>query len=200
MNAHLDVVPAKSNQFLPKIVGNRLVGRGACDMKASAAVMIYLFLDISNKVNYPLGLQLVTDEETGGYNGAKYQLEQGIRADFVITGEPTDLEIVIKSKGTFSLFIKASGTNAHSATPWEGRNALSSLVDYIQILQKKFPTPIQEAWKTTCSLMWITTTNKTGNVIPDQAEAKMDIRYIPKSFSANEKEIIDFFQNLQLKK
>ena len=33
---------------------------------------------MANKVDYPLGLQLVTDEEVGGFNGTKYQIEKAL--------------------------------------------------------------------------------------------------------------------------
>src|SRR5690348_13619079 len=38
-NAHLDVVPADDEQFVPRRDGDRLYGRGAHDMKAAALVM-----------------------------------------------------------------------------------------------------------------------------------------------------------------
>ncbi len=78
LNAHLDVVEAKEDQYKPFEKDGRLYGRGAIDMKAAAAVEILVFKELANKVNYPLGLQLVTDEEIGGFNGTKYQIEKGV--------------------------------------------------------------------------------------------------------------------------
>ena len=43
LNAHLDVVPAKNNQYKPILKGNKLYRRGSNDMKAAASVMILLF-------------------------------------------------------------------------------------------------------------------------------------------------------------
>src|SRR5438309_1971049 len=63
LNAHLDVVSAKDKEYLPYIDDGKLYGRGAKDMKAAAAVMILLFKDLGKIVPYPLGLQIVTDEE-----------------------------------------------------------------------------------------------------------------------------------------
>ena len=79
LNAHLDVVPAKKEQFNPHEKGGKLYGRGAYDMKAAGAVMMYLFKEIGAELPYPLGLQLVTDEESGGRDGTKYQIDQKIR-------------------------------------------------------------------------------------------------------------------------
>ena len=49
LNAHLDVVPGNKNQFVPKVVGDRLYARGAYDMKSSAIVMMSVFKDIAKK-------------------------------------------------------------------------------------------------------------------------------------------------------
>ena len=73
LNAHLDVIPAKPSQFSPKIKDGKLYGRGAYDMKAAAAVEILVFKELAKKLDFPLGLQLVTDEEIGGFKGTKYQ-------------------------------------------------------------------------------------------------------------------------------
>ena len=43
LNAHLDVIPAKKHQYIPKEKNERLYGRGANDMKAAAVSFILLF-------------------------------------------------------------------------------------------------------------------------------------------------------------
>jgi len=62
LNAHLDVVSAKDEQFKPYEKDGKLYGRGAIDMKGAAAVLILVFKEMAKKVSYPLALQLVTDE------------------------------------------------------------------------------------------------------------------------------------------
>ena len=80
LNAHLDVVPAPPEQFRPRREGNRLYARGAQDMKVSALAQALAFRELAGPVGYPLALQLVTDEEVGGRNGTRYQLERGVPA------------------------------------------------------------------------------------------------------------------------
>lgn len=46
-----------------------------------------------------VGLQLVTNEGIRGFSGTKYQIESGVRADFVIAGEPTNFDIAHEAKG-----------------------------------------------------------------------------------------------------
>ena len=78
LNAHLDVVPAPPGQFRPRRAGDRLVARGAQDMKVSALVQAQVFREQALGVGYPLALQLVTDEEVGGRNGTLHQIDRGV--------------------------------------------------------------------------------------------------------------------------
>ena len=179
LNAHIDVVPAKENQFIPIEKDGKLYGRGSYDMKSAAAVMILLFTELAKEVHYTLGLQLVTDEETGGFAGTKYQIEQGISADFVIAGENTDLLINNTSKGIVWLKVTTTGKAAHGAYPWLGENAIWKMKKNLDLLEKLYPVPQKDVWETTVNLAKISTTNDAMNKTPDQCEIGLDIRYIP---------------------
>lgn len=179
LNAHLDVVEGKAEQFKPFQKNGKLFGRGAYDMKTAAAVMVLLFKELAKNINYPLGLQLVTDEEIGGFNGTKYQIDKRVRADFVIAGENTDLKINHRSKGIIWLKIKTKGKSAHGAYPWLGENAIWKMHKILNGLEKKYPIPQQEMWCTTVNLSSIESGNKTINKVPDECVALLDIRYIP---------------------
>lgn len=179
LNAHLDVVPANESQFKPVIKGDKLYGRGALDMKGAAAVEILVFKELASKVKYPLGLQLVTDEEIGGFNGTKYQIEKGIKADFVIAGEPTDFGVNNKAKGIVWAKVKTKGKAAHGAYPWQGENAINKMNNVINTINEKYPLPNKETWKTTVNLAKVSTGNETFNKVPDNCDAWLDVRYIP---------------------
>lgn len=180
LNAHLDVVPANVEQLKPKVKGGKLYGRGAFDMKAAASVMILVFKQLARDLPYDIALQIVTDEEIGGQNGTKYQADKGILADFVITGENSDLQIDNQSKGILRIKLTANGTSSHSAYPWLGDNAIVKLNKVIDAVLKRYPIPRKEVWRTTANLTKISTTNNAGNKVPDYAEAEFDIRYIHK--------------------
>lgn len=179
LNGHLDVIPGKDFQYNPKIKGNRLYGAGSMDMKANVACLITAFKEVVNKVNYPLGLQLVTDEEIGGFNGTKYQIDQGVRADFVIAGEPTNLNIVNKTKGILWIKVSLKGKSAHSAYPWRGENAIWKMIEFLNLLKQKYPVPDQEQWITTVNLSKIETRNNCFNKIPEDCVVSLDIRFVP---------------------
>lgn len=184
LNGHLDVIPGKEHQYQPKINNDKLYGVGSMDMKAGVACLIFVFKEVSKKVNYPLGLQLVTDEEIGGFNGTKYQIDQGVRADFVIAGESTGLNIANRAKGILQLKISTKGKTAHGAYPWNGENAIWKMNKFLNLLEERYPVPTHEDWKTTVNLSTIQTSNQTFNKIPDDCEVWLDIRYIPQDSDA----------------
>lgn len=179
LNGHLDVVPAKEEQFKPYEKDGKLFGRGATDMKAGAAVLILIFRKLAKQLNYPIALQLVTDEEIGGFNGVRYQISQGVTCDFFITGESTHLNIKNEAKGIVWAKLTVKGKSAHGAYPWLGENALWKVKIFLDNLQKKFPVPKKTQWKTTANLAKIDTTNSTFNRVPDNASVMIDFRYIP---------------------
>lgn len=98
LNSHLDIIPAKQEQFIPRVQDGKLYGAGAMDMKANLTAALFAFKKYAKEVKYPLAFQLVTDEETGGYHGTRYQVEKGIKADFVLATEPTNFHIVHQAK------------------------------------------------------------------------------------------------------
>lgn len=179
LNGHLDVVPGKDYHYLPKIKGGKLYGVGSMDMKASVACLIMVFKEVADKVDYPLALQLVTDEEIGGFNGTKYQIKKGVKADFVIAGESTGLNIANRAKGVLQVKISTKGKTAHGAYPWRGENAILKMNQFLDFLYKRYPIPTEQGWVTTVNLSKIKTSNESFNKIPDDCEVSLDIRYVP---------------------
>lgn len=148
-------------------------------MKVAALIMADAFCEMAPKVAYPLGLQITTDEEPGGYDGAKYQYEQGVRADFFITGEQSWNDIAIAAKGMCRLKIRRRGHSAHSAYLWRGENAVLKLTQLVQKLHQLYPSPKEEAWVTTVNVARLHTLSAGHfNKVPDEAELHLDIRVL----------------------
>lgn len=177
LNAHLDVVPAPKEQFRPRREDDRLYARGAQDMKVSALVMALVFRELAGTLPYPLGLQLVTDEETGGYDGTLHQFSHGVTASFAILGESSALKIVTESKGTAKVTLTAEGRGAHGAYPWLGDNALLKVHRSLARIIDAYPLPDADAWRTTVNVARVDTSNKAYNQVPADAEAWLDIRF-----------------------
>lgn len=177
LNAHLDVVPGAAEQFVPRRSGDRLYARGAQDMKVSALVLAAVFQETAAELPYPIALQLVTDEETGGRRGTRHQLREGVRGEFVLIGEHSGLDLVLDSKGLAEVSLVAEGRGGHGAYPWLGDNALLTLMRSIEGLLERYPMPTREVWRTTVNVADVRTDNTAVNQIPAQASARLDIRF-----------------------
>jgi succinyl-diaminopimelate desuccinylase len=197
LNAHLDVVPAAAEQFRPRREGGRLYARGAQDMKVTGLIQAQVFRELAAALPYPLALQLVTDEEVGGRDGTRHQVEQGVTSEFVIIGETSGLRIVTESKGILRVTLHAEGRGAHGAYPWLGDNALLKLNRTVDRLLAAYPVPAEEAWRTTVSLASVSTPNRARNQVPAQAQAWLDIRFPagdPDLYSADPGQITAYLQ------
>jgi succinyl-diaminopimelate desuccinylase len=179
LSCHLDVIPGKEEQYVPRIEGDKLYGVGSMDMKANAACVIEVFKEVAKQVDYTVGLQFGTDEETGGFDGVKYQVEEGVRADFILASEPTNFDIVNKSKGILWLKIKAKGKTTHGAYPWRGDNAIWKMNNFLNKLGEVYPNPTKKEWVTTINLSTIESSNVVYNKVPDDCVIGLDIRFIP---------------------
>ena len=62
-HGHLDVVPAHAEQFTPRIEGDRLIGRGAYDMKGGLAAMMCALWDAAGQDAVRVRFVCVPDEE-----------------------------------------------------------------------------------------------------------------------------------------
>jgi succinyl-diaminopimelate desuccinylase len=177
LNGHLDVVPAPADQFRPRRDGDRLFARGAQDMKVSALLAAQVFRELAGQLPYPVALQLVTDEEVGGRDGTRHQLQRGVRGRFVIIGETSGLRIVTESKGIVTVTLTSAGRAAHGAYQWLGDNALVKLERSVANLLARYPVATGEVWRTTVTLARVHTQNQARNQVPADAEAWLDIRY-----------------------
>jgi succinyl-diaminopimelate desuccinylase len=176
-NAHVDVVPGEPHQFRPRRVGDRLYARGAQDMKVSALVLAQVFRETARSLPFPLGLQIVADEEVGGRDGTGHQVVRGVSGAFVVIGEHSRLDVVADSKGLLHVKLISTGSSGHGAYPWQGDNALVKLLNSVNALLVKYPLTTEEVWRTTVNVARIDTANHAYNRIPDRAEAWLDIRF-----------------------
>lgn len=187
-NGHLDVVPGKAHQYHPTIAGGKLYGVGSMDMKANVAAMVHALRGFARS-QVPVGIQLVTDEQVGGVHGTLHQIQKGVRADFVIAGESTNLNIAHASKGILWLQLRAQGKSAHGAYPWRGKNALLLITEAVQSLIREFEEGFHgrglNHWVSTLNVARIETPNTAYNKVPDEAFAYLDVRFIPEEGRGN---------------
>jgi succinyl-diaminopimelate desuccinylase len=179
LNGHVDVIPGDPAHYHAHVAGDRLSGIGAVDMKANLAMLIDVFRRCAHQTKYPLGLQIVSDEEVGGFNGTLLQRESGVTADVVLSGESTGFDIVNRAKSISWYRCTIRGTTAHGAYPWQGTNALLLAQAFIDRLLTQFPTPTSNAWYTTVNVAGIDTHTFAFNKVPDTVTVSLDIRSTP---------------------
>lgn len=183
LNGHLDVVLAKDEQFMPRVEGDKLFGRGSGDMKGGCAVMMMIMKELSRRKKKPsVGLMLTTDEEIGGKNGAGFLVnEKGYRSELLIVPDGgKDLhEIIVNQKGILHVKIKAHGKSAHGSRPFLGENAIEKVFEYYREIQKVIPPLKSSEWKNSVNLGKIEG-GKSVNAVPDYAEMHLDIRVTKK--------------------
>ena len=118
-------------QFQPHVEGDRLIGRGAYDMKGGLAAMMCALKDVERQERVRVRFVCVPDEESEELDERSTDscVQQGLGGDFAITGEPTDMHIGVEAKGVLVMRIEVHGRAAHSSTPWLGDNAVLKAID-----------------------------------------------------------------------
>ncbi|MDY0374890.1 MAG: M20/M25/M40 family metallo-hydrolase [Desulfobacterium sp.] len=181
---HFDVVDADDDLFTAIEKDGKIYGRGSNDDKYAVAVCLVLLKkwmanleqNGQSQTDLPFGLLITGDEETGGYDGARYAL-QDIKADFAIAldgGNPE--KVVIKEKGILQLELTARGKATHGATPWLGTNAIDMLIDDLQRIRSLFMDEAPGHWHKTMNL-GVIRGGESVNQVCDTARALLDIRY-----------------------
>jgi len=182
--AHIDVVDAPDELFMPLEKKKKLYGRGSLDDKYAVALSLVLLkehMKLLRSINQgqedlPFGILITGDEEIGGFNGAKKALEQ-VKTNFCIALDGGGIQkIAVKEKGILTLKLISRGKTAHGARPWLGDNAIEKLISDYMTLKTFFRQSTPEHWHRTLNFSVIQA-GKSHNQVPDYAEAIFDIRY-----------------------
>ena len=131
-NSHIDVVEVGSgwtqNPFGGDLVGDKIYGRGACDMKGGLAASIIAaeaFIDTNPDFHGAIEISGTGDEESGGYGGVAYLAEKGFfspnRVQHVIIPEPLNKDrVCLGHRGGWWAEIETFGEIAHGCMPFLG--------------------------------------------------------------------------------
>lgn len=139
-HGHTDTVPFfdMRDPISAEIQDERyLWGRGSVDQKGglSAAIMAVTMLAAAGyRPRKSIALAAVIDEEVE-HRGSWALAQTGLRADYAITTEPSDLAIQVAHKGTAPLRVDFQGVLAHGSNPWVGVNAIEKAARFILALQ-----------------------------------------------------------------
>ena len=122
--SHTDTVPGQEQDwdaFQAVVKGDRLFGRGSCDMKGPlAATMAAAASFDADRLKQPIIVAATADEETGGAGARQVALESEIFNTVCppigVIAEPTSLTPVYAHKGSSHVIITAHGKAAHTST------------------------------------------------------------------------------------
>lgn len=170
LTTHIDTVPGdlpltENEQFL--------FGRGACDTKGIIASMICAAEEAQEKGITDFGLVFTVSEETD-FLGVEKALSL-VNPEFVIVGEPTDLQVGIAQKGLLGIKIKCQGKKAHGAIPEQGKSAIDMLVTILSNL-KSIVVPVDKVLGATTMNIGLIKGGTAVNVVADSAEAFVELR------------------------
>ena len=125
LSGHTDVVPVSkswsTDPFKATIKGNKLYGRGACDMKGFiACTLAYAPIYSKTNLDRDIHFSFTFDEETA-CQGAPILIEElkkkGIKDGICIIGEPTNMKIIDAHKGCYEYTTYFEGLAGHSSAP-----------------------------------------------------------------------------------
>ncbi|MCD6484275.1 MAG: M20 family metallopeptidase, partial [Candidatus Odinarchaeota archaeon] len=206
-NGHSDVVPAGPNWSMPPFEGivkdNKLYGRGAVDMFGGLAAMLEAVrVFINEHPDFPgeIIYTVVVGEETGGI-GAKKIVQENLKADYVIVGEPSNNVIYVGERGILWSKIKCEGKSAHASLPHKGVNAIEVLIRALLALKemKLEYEPHKYFGIHTFNIGKIEGGIK-ANIVAPSAEATIDMRLPPgtKISTVKEKlkELLDAYEKM----
>jgi succinyl-diaminopimelate desuccinylase len=181
-HGHLDVVPGREGQFAPRVEGDRLIGRGAYDMKGALAAMMCAVRDAAEQDRVRVRFVCVPDEESEDVSrrSTDVLVAEGLRGDFAITGEPTDLHIGVQAKGVLAVRVEIVGTSAHGSTPWLGDNAILKAHDVFRRIETlPFSRESSDMFDRASINLARIEGGDAFNKVPDTCQMDVDIRFLP---------------------
>lgn len=187
-NGHMDVVPGINmdfEPFKPFVEEDRLYGRGAVDMKGGLAAMIGAMTAVKRsniKLKKSVMFAGVIDEEEKSM-GTEKMISDGIRAERVIIGEPTQLKVTVAHKGVESIKVTFTGKSGHASTPKESINAIYIAADFIKLVHEELEPMIEsrgfEYLGSGSICVSIIEAGSVANVVPGTCTVSIDRRWLP---------------------
>ena len=185
LSAHVDTVPFTAAEWTypplsGEVVGDRIYGRGASDMKGGLAAMVVAACQAAGEGGPPFTL-LVTIGEELGCQGADDVVGRGVLGEssvFVI-GESTGNALRFGHKGATWLRLTCRGRAAHGSQPELGTNAVVQMMRVIQGVCAGFDFPAHEQLGKATVNVGTFAGGVQPNIVPDLATAELDFRTVP---------------------
>src|SRR5256885_15688847 len=162
-------------------------------MKGGLAGMLAALADLSRAREMIPGVKvkllIVPDEESeedsNQPKSSAFLASEGHLGEFVVCGEPTNLEIGVQAKGVLVVRVDVEGRAAHGSTPWLGDNAaLKAFALYRRILELPFASGSSEMYEHPSINIGRIRGGDVVNIVPERCRMEVDIRYLPTQATA----------------
>ncbi len=186
---HLDTVGVGGmtvEPFCGEILDGRLWGRGASDTKGPMAGMLWALHEHREILaELPVAVDFVAfmGEESCQWGSKDFAQRHAADYTFALVGEPTSMQVVHVTKGSLWATLRATGKAAHSSQPERGENAILKLARALDLLDHHLGSELATF---THPVLGRSTMNvgmirggARPNIVPDLAEAQIDIRITP---------------------
>ncbi len=159
-----------------------LYGRGSCDMKGGLAAMVYAVGALQDA-----GVQLagdlymvgvVQEEPCEGLGMQVLVEEEGIQPDYVVLGEPSDLQVRLGHRGRVEMQVQVQGRAAHASSPGLGSNAIHNAARLIFGIELLAPRLANDPFlgQGTVAVTEIESQAASRNAVPDCCTFYIDRR------------------------
>ncbi|HEY5492902.1 MAG TPA: M20/M25/M40 family metallo-hydrolase [Gemmatimonadaceae bacterium] len=173
LSTHLDTVPP---YVPPRLVGERLFGRGACDAKGIAAAMLVAADQLAVSGEERVDLLFVVGEECGS-DGARAANQLEATSRFLVNGEPTESRLAIGCKGAWRVTARTRGREAHSAYPELGASAILPMCELLPELTL-LDLPADPVLGATTVSVGVIKGGTAANIVPALCEVEMMVRLV----------------------
>ena len=196
LNAHGDVVPPgqgwSHDPYGAEEKGGAIYGRGAAVSKSDFASYGFALLALKDNpagLDGTVELHLTYDEESGGFLGPEWLLNEGISKPDLAISAGFSYAVVTAHNGVLHLEVIVKGKQAHAALPESGADALQAATGVLSALyaerkrlakRKSKQVGIGSA-KLTVGLI---SGGINTNVVPDRIVMRLDRRLIPEENGA----------------
>ena len=142
LSGHTDVVPVSkgwsTDPFTATVKGDKLYGRGSCDMKGFiACALAFAPIYAKSNLDRDIHFSFTFDEETA-CQGDPILIEElkkrEIKNGICIIGEPTNMKIIDAHKGCYEYTTYFKGLAGHSSAPHKGVSAVEYASRYVNKL------------------------------------------------------------------
>lgn len=173
LSTHLDTVPP---YIAPRMEGDRLYGRGACDAKGIAAAMMCAAENLALGGEDRVDLLFVVGEEKGS-DGARAANRLKPTSKFLVNGEPTESKLASGCKGSLRVTVRTTGKAAHSAYAHLGESAIKPMLELLPTLDD-LDLPKDDVLGDTTLNIGTIRGGTEANIVPAAAEAEMMLRLV----------------------